>query len=366
MDPVSTQTWAPATAAPQAPTGKLASLMMPLSKERRVLKPVKATVTSNGTVRFDFPENFVGVTRLDAAALAPAFGVKTSTANFTVKHCELYNKTTQNNLCHWTGQHDSFLNVPLSSSTAPQLVGTFTWHGFQYAELSVDGHSATTASVAAVKNILETVVGVQVVTDITQTGMVSFESGHILNDIQRLVTNGQRSNVAQYIPTDCPTREKHGWLGDAQVTAEEAMLNFDMAPIYHNFLNIIRDLQAPAGTKKAGDVAGVVPGKSLAADYSYGVGPDGITDISWSAAYPLIARWMMKYYDDKTIVEDHYPSIAAFMDDLITHAIKGNATTGGLVRTGRTTMPCQIYYIQYLFAGMYVTSAPCRILIRNS
>lgn len=27
----------------------------------------------------------------------------------------------------------------------------------------------------------------------------------------------------RYVPTDCPTREKHGWLGDAQVTAEAAM-----------------------------------------------------------------------------------------------------------------------------------------------
>ena len=27
---------------------------------------------------------------------------------------------------------------------------------------------------------------------------------------------------------DCPTREKRGWMGDAQVTAGEANLNFDM------------------------------------------------------------------------------------------------------------------------------------------
>ena len=47
---------------------------------------------------------------------------------------------------------------------------------------------------------------------------------HILNRINDLVHGSQLSNVAAYQPTDCPTREKHGWLGDAQVTAEEAML----------------------------------------------------------------------------------------------------------------------------------------------
>jgi len=31
-------------------------------------------------------------------------------------------------------------------------------------------------------------------------------------------------------------REKHGWLGDAQVTAEEAMQNFDMVSVYEEFL----------------------------------------------------------------------------------------------------------------------------------
>ena len=43
-------------------------------------------------------------------------------------------------------------------------------------------------------------------------------------------------NVAAGTPTDCPTREKHGWLGDAQVTAEEAMQNFDMVSVYEEFL----------------------------------------------------------------------------------------------------------------------------------
>ena len=40
--------------------------------------------------------------------------------------------------------------------------------------------------------------------------------GALLNRLQRMVVAGQRSNMAAYMPTDCPTREKHGWLGDAQ------------------------------------------------------------------------------------------------------------------------------------------------------
>jgi hypothetical protein len=34
------------------------------------------------------------------------------------------------------------------------------------------------------------------------------------------------------IPTDCPQRERRGWLGDAQVAAETNIANFDMAAFY--------------------------------------------------------------------------------------------------------------------------------------
>ena len=42
----------------------------------------------------------------------------------------------------------------------------------------------------------------------------------------------QLSNLMS-VPTDCAQRaERMGWLGDAQVTVEEAMYNFDMAGFY--------------------------------------------------------------------------------------------------------------------------------------
>ena len=66
-------------------------------------------------------------------------------------------------------------------------------------------------------------------------------SKQILNDIQRLIRWGQATNLHS-IPTDCDQRdERMGWLGDAHVTAEEAMLNFDMAAFYTNFVRDIDD-----------------------------------------------------------------------------------------------------------------------------
>jgi hypothetical protein len=45
------------------------------------------------------------------------------------------------------------------------------------------------------------------------------------------------------IPTDCPQRERRGWMGDAQASSDEAMLNFRMDAFYASFLQDIRDDQ---------------------------------------------------------------------------------------------------------------------------
>jgi len=70
----------------------------------------------------------------------------------------------------------------------------------------------------------------------------------ILNDIQRLIWWTQLNNLFS-IPTDCNQRdEREGWMGDAHLSAEEAMMNFDMAAFYTNFIRDMRDAQGADGT----------------------------------------------------------------------------------------------------------------------
>ena len=45
------------------------------------------------------------------------------------------------------------------------------------------------------------------------------------------------------IPTDCPQRERRGWLGDAQLSAETTIYNFDMAASYTKYVQDIQDAQ---------------------------------------------------------------------------------------------------------------------------
>ena len=80
---------------------------------------------------------------------------------------------------------------------------------------------------------------------VSPTGSVHFKnkSMDILNSIQTMVQYTQLSNLHS-VPTDCPTREKRGWMGDAQWTSGEASLNFNMASFYDNYMRTMADTQA--------------------------------------------------------------------------------------------------------------------------
>ena len=113
----------------------------------------------------------------------------------------------------------------------------FTYHGFRYVE--VTGYPGTPSLDSLRGRVVHTAVG-------TVGRFVA--SKQILNDIQRLIHWSQLTNLFS-IPTDCDQRdERQGWMGDAQVTAEEAMMNFDMAAFYTNFVRDIRDAQAADGS----------------------------------------------------------------------------------------------------------------------
>jgi hypothetical protein len=47
----------------------------------------------------------------------------------------------------------------------------------------------------------------------------SDDSAAVMAAIAAMIQRTQRSNLVSGLPTDCPTREKHGWLGDAMSVA---------------------------------------------------------------------------------------------------------------------------------------------------
>eukprot|EP00051_Salpingoeca_urceolata_P001214 m.39380 g.39380 ORF g.39380 m.39380 type:complete len:1029 (+) comp11266_c0_seq1:188-3274(+) len=294
--------WANSTVA--ASGAALRGLMMPLSTAVGTVDPKTITKLPNGDHVVDFGRNFVGFAAINVGTSAPA-GTRV-----VLLHGEIL---TANGSVYmpWSKNNDldqRDVHIVDGKPATLFLQPKFTWHGFQYVQVS-GGWTPT----------LATIKGVVVNTNLTTTGNIEFADtdsidgkSDLLNKILTITKAGQISNMAAYIPTDCPTREKHGWLGDAQVTAEEAMYNLLSAPLHRNYLMLLRDEQ-----NGNGDLPGAAPGHA----------GGKITDISWTAAYPLITHWMYKYFNDKRIVEEHYPTIQKFVD-MLTEA--GKSQPGGL------------------------------------
>jgi alpha-L-rhamnosidase len=174
----------------------------------------------------------------------------------------------------------------------------FTYHGFRYFEIS--GFPS-----------LPEIVSVEVCmvhSDVERTGNFKC-SNQLINRVHQNILMGQLSNLMG-IPTDCTQRdERHGWLGDAHLTAEESMFNFDMAAFYRKFLVDIRHAQ-----KEDGSLPDVVP------PYTGRLYP---ADPAWSSAYITIAWLVYLMYGDLGVLEDHYDSMKKYIGFLSENA-EGN------------------------------------------
>ena len=160
---------------------------------------------------------------------------------------------------------------------------TFAVFGFQYAEVETD-----------IELHPEDVTAIAVYSDIEQTGF--FESSNeLLNRFVEATVWSTKGNSLD-IPTDCPTRERHGWTGDAQIFFETANYLFDYAAFSRKYLNDVYDWQ-----KKSGRLPQIAPYGGV--DF-YMWTLNG--SVGWSDAGILIPYRFWKLYGDKQILIEYY------------------------------------------------------------
>jgi len=160
---------------------------------------------------------------------------------------------------------------------------TFAIFGFQYAEVETE-----------IELHPENVTAIAVYSDIEQTGY--FESSNeLLNRFVEATVWSTKGNSLD-IPTDCPTRERHGWTGDAQIFFETANYLFDYAAFSRKYLNDVYDWQ-----KKDGRLPQIAPYGGV--DF-YMWTMNG--SVGWSDAGILIPYRFWKLYGDKQILIEYY------------------------------------------------------------
>ena len=164
----------------------------------------------------------------------------------------------------------------------------FTYHGFQYVEVSGLKKRPSTA----------TITGLALSSATTDAGQFDC-SDPMLNRLAQNTYWTQRANFID-VPTDCPQRdERLGWMGDAQVYIRAATLHEDVQAFFTKWLVDVEDAQRPDG--EFSKVSPLLRGEDDG-------GP------AWADAGVICPWTVYDVYGDKRILEKHYQSMARFIE----------------------------------------------------
>ena len=168
----------------------------------------------------------------------------------------------------------------------------FCWHGFRYFET---------------EGSCEVLCAEVIHTDVAVTSSFSC-SDPVLNWLYEAYIRTQLDNYHGCIPSDCPHRERLGYTGDGQLTAETAMLLLDTKELYRKWYQDILDSQG----KETGHIPHTAP------FLGGGGGPGG-----WGCAvYQVPLAWAKIYGDDSLLVQG-YDAILRWFDYMDAHSEKG-------------------------------------------
>lgn len=166
---------------------------------------------------------------------------------------------------------------------------TFAIFGFRYVLADAD-----------MPFLPEDFTAVAVYSDMERTGWFD-SSNELLNRFVEATVWSAKGNFAD-IPTDCPTRERHGWTGDAQIFFDTAAYLFDFAAFSRKYVNDMYDWQ-----KRSGRLPQIAPAGGV--DFYMSV-MNG--SVGWSDAGVLIPYRFWKRYGDDRILQAHYEGMKRY------------------------------------------------------
>lgn len=129
----------------------------------------------------------------------------------------------------------------------------FTYHGFRYAAVETSGEVEIVSMTAQAIH-----------SDVKQIGDFTC-SDPVMNALKKCTYWSYLNNLIG-IPTDCPHREKNGWLNDTQLASDTGLFFFDGKETYREWLGTIRDCMRPNG-----QLPGMAPTSGWG--YNWGNGP---------------------------------------------------------------------------------------------
>jgi len=222
----------------EPPTGYLRPTECQPIREAEAVAPVSITKTEGGYL-VDFGVNMSGYVE---ARLTCEEG-----REITFRYCEEVNEKgfpKHNGMDgdHFYPESPFMINKMIASGGEDVFKPLFSYHGFRY--VLTEGLTEAPDPESFTARFTHQQVARH----------SSFESGNeIINYIYNAGIRSTYSNMFWCL-TDCPTREKLGWMNDAQASVEQTLINFDILPLYEKWFEDIK-----VGIFPDGSLHGTVP-----------------------------------------------------------------------------------------------------------
>lgn len=262
----------------------------------RRLKVRRIKETSSGTTVLDFGENIAGRCVLKTAGLPSGTVITLRYAEELAEDGSIDFASTGvfATKCIPTDKY-------ICNGKATEWGCMFSYKGFRYVE--VQGYPGSLSSDAFVAEVMHTA--------LAETAKIR-TSHRLLNQIMNMAKRTLEGNLHGF-PTDCPDREKCGWLGDAHVIAPWANYVFNLRDFWRTYCGDIL-----TSYQRHGVIPMVSPGERCAGE----AWPD------WGHAIVEIPYMNYCFYGDRTILEQTYPLMKVYANNVMAGMKKGLVVEG--------------------------------------
>ncbi|WP_436490521.1 family 78 glycoside hydrolase catalytic domain [Chitinophaga sp. ARDCPP14] len=193
-----------------------------------------------------------------------------------------------------------FFNYTLKGTGAESWQPQFMYYGFRY--IQIDGAVPAGKSNPAGLPEIQTLYSLHTRNAAPTIGQFSC-SNELFNKTFKLIDWAIRSNTASVF-TDCPHREKLGWLEEAHLVGSSIRYNYDIATLCRK---VVRDMI------HAQTADGLIP--DIAPEYVQF--DDGFRDSpEWGSNGIILPWYMYQWYGDKSVLEESYPMMTRYVNYL--------------------------------------------------
>ena len=259
----------------------------------QILQPVQINTISASTIVYDLGQN---------AALIPSLTTHGQAgAVVQITPAELINSDGTINRTS-VGGGTAYWQYTLAGTGSETWMPKFFYHGCRYLQVTL-----TSATDSSQLPVIDALAGVVVQSSTTNVGSFSC-SNDLFNRTRTLIQWAQRNNLISVL-TDCPHRERLGWLEQYNLHGPSLRYEYDVGQLFSKTMQDIADSQTSSG---------LVP--DIAPEYTVFSG--GFRDSpEWGSSVIIVPWQHFLFTGDDSLLRNYYSTMTNYLGYLQNQAV---------------------------------------------